>query len=443
VKIVSLADDWATADFELERKFLEGRLLFVPQDLVEKVDFPYTGMRVERKELICLIWAVINSAPKEHKRSKWKRIHHNSFNFNASTSTVRRALKDLVAEGFVDVPPGKQSYKKGERSRSFHLVPNKSDPVLVELETKSVLDGIQRFTQNDDACHYTRRCLDELVIDVNALERQLRSTISNYQNAETKNKGKGKGKKLSKERSLFTFGLPLLALCHKCGRVIRGPKGNRLYSPFTRVKKDFRHCFSFGGDEMTIWDAQAAQPCLTANLSGDQLMVEDCCSDNDTFYKNVERALQFTGEGPAERRKKAKKRYCSYAYDKERPNSPVGQMMEERYETAAKYIRSKKTGNYREFSWAQQQEEAAIFIDRVYQKMSDEGLRGLTLHDGIFCRKEDRQRVREIIETALAEAGPSREGYKMKIKEEQITNNHTGQTKEKQHTLYDDTSVPE
>ncbi|WP_404309702.1 hypothetical protein [Neorhodopirellula lusitana] len=401
MKRVSLADDWATPEFKLESKFLEGRLLFVPEKLFEEVDSQFNRMRIELRELTCLIWTVIKDAPREHKRSKWKRIHHTSFNFNASTITVRKALQWLVDNEFIEVPPGRQSYQKGAYSRRFCPVSSETGQVLVELEVKSVLDGIQRFTHDDEACRFTRECLDALQIDKNALKLQLRSVLTDYQASLTK---KRKGGQLTKERSLFAFGLPLLALHHKCGRVIRGPKGNRLYSPFTGVKKVFRHCFSFNGDTMTIWDAQAAQPCLTANLSGDAKMVTDCCSEDDTFYKNVERALSFKDEGPAARRKKSKKRYCSYAYDKDRPNSPVEQMMDELYPTAADYIRSKKEGNYKAFSWAQQQEEASIFIDGVFLQMERQGLLGLTLHDGIFCRKEDQQKVKAIIEKKKSSA---------------------------------------
>lgn len=205
-------------------------------------------------------------------------------------------------------------------------------------------------------------------------------------------KGKASASEADAEATLYTLASPLLQLCNHTGRTKRGPKGNRLYSPMVRLKSEFRKGFSFDHRPMVILDMQCAQPCLLANLSRDYEMLEDCLSDE--FYAGIVDNLQVD-------RKRAKKAYCTFAYDEYRPGTPVGAYMRNRYPRASAYMAEKKSADYRHFSHEMQKAEAKIFVDGVYPRMKGEGIEGLTIHDGLFCRKSDENRVEGLIAEEL------------------------------------------
>ncbi len=66
----------------VEDKFLDGELLFVPSELKEKIE--NENFRVEKRELIYLIWAALKSTPVE-RRSDWRRVHHGRFDMSQVT----------------------------------------------------------------------------------------------------------------------------------------------------------------------------------------------------------------------------------------------------------------------------------------------------------------------------------------------------------------------
>ena len=71
-----------------EDKFLDGELLFVPSELKEKVE--REKFRIDKRELIYLIWTTIRSTHAEC-RGDWRRVHHGRFDYESSNTTNRTA----------------------------------------------------------------------------------------------------------------------------------------------------------------------------------------------------------------------------------------------------------------------------------------------------------------------------------------------------------------
>ena len=317
-----------------EDKFLDGELLFVPSELKEKVE--KENFRVEKRELIYLIWAAIKSTPEE-RRNDWRRVHHARFDYESSNSTNRIALLWLAENGFIELDKDNSYWANPKRGfpKKYRMI-QKKQPVLIELENKSLVRGPKPYTQDETCCRYTREILDCLTVDREAVKGELRKTIFEYHQLGdlTRNRPFPEKNRIEQEKEcvntefvegLYTFGLPLLHLVNRTGSVKRGKKGNRLFSPMTNVKKTFRQYFSLEGEPLTWLDMQAAHPTLLGNLSNDECLINDCLSDE--FYGRIMDELGVD-------RDTAKRRYMAWAYDQHRPDSKLTLMMERHYQTA-------------------------------------------------------------------------------------------------------------
>ena len=398
----------------VEDKFLDGELLFVPSELKQKVE--RENFRVEKRELIYLIWAAIKSTHAEY-RGDWRRVHHARFDYESSNTTNHAALLWLAENGFVELDKDNSYWANPERGfpKKYRVI-QKKQPVLVELENKSLVRGPKPYTQDETCCRYTREILDQLTVDREAVKNELRKTIFEYHRlgdltrnrpfTEEKNRIKQEKECVNTEfvEGLYTFGLPLLHLVNRTGSIKRGKKGNRLFSPMTNVKKTFRQYFSLEGEPLVWLDMQAAHPTLLGNLSNDQYLINDCLSDE--FYGRIMDELGVD-------RDTAKRRYMAWAYDQHRPDSKMTFLMERHYDKAAQYVIENKTGKYRRFSWNMQRMEADIFVDSVYASLASMKIPALTVHDSIGIPVSNAKRIKKLLLDEL-----SKRGYRVKIKEE-------------------------
>ena len=396
-----------------EDKFLDGELLFVPNALKEKIE--NENFRIEKRELIYLIWAALKSTPVE-RRSDWRRVHHGRFDYESSNTTNRTALLWLADNGFIELDKDNSYWANPDRGfpKKYRVI-QKKQPVLVELENKSLVRGPKPYTQDETCCRYTREILGQLTVDRQAVKDELRKTIFEYHQlgdltriaAFTEEKNSIKQEKFINTEfveGLYTFGLPLLHLVNKTGSIKRGKKGNRLFSPMTNVKKTFRQYFSLEGEPLVWLDMQAAHPTLLGNLSNDQYLINDCLSDE--FYGRIMDAFEVD-------RDEAKRQYMIWAYDQHRPESKMTALMERYYQKAAQYVIENKTGNYRRFSWNMQRMEADIFVDSVYANLASLKIPALTVHDSIGIPNSYAERIKKLLIDEL-----SKRGYRVKIKEE-------------------------
>ena len=398
-----------------EDKFLDGELLFVPSELKEKVEGGNIR-RVEKREMIYLVWAALKSAHAD-RRGDWRRVHHRRFSYGSSNGTNHAALLWLADNGFVELDKDNSYWANPDRGfpKKYRVI-QKKQPVLIELENKSLVRGPQPYTQDEICCLYTREILDQLTVDRESVKDELRKTIFEYHQlggltrnrpfTEEKNRIEQEKECVNTEfvEGLYTFGLPLLHLVNRTGSIKRGKKGNRLFSPMTNVKKTFRQYFSLEGEPLVWLDMQAAHPTLLGNLSNDQYLINDCLSDE--FYGRIMDELGVD-------RDTAKRRYMAWAYDQHRPDSKLTLMMERHCQTAANYVIENKTGNYKRFSWNMQRIEADIFVDSVYASLAGLKIPALTVHDSIGIPNSYAERIKKLLLDEL-----SKRGYRVKIKEE-------------------------
>ena len=402
-----------------EDKFLDGELLFVPSELKEKVE--REKFRIEKRELIYLIWTTIRSTHAEC-RGDWRRVHHGRFDYESSNTTNRTALLWLADNGFIELDKENSYWANHECGfpKKYRVI-QKKQPVLIELENKSLVRGPKPYTQNETCCRYTREILGQLTVDREAVKDELRKTIFDYHQLGdlTRNRPFTEEKNIIEQEKecvnaefvegLYTFGLPLLHLVNKTGSIKRGKKGNRLFSPMTNVKKTFRQYFSLEGEPLVWLDMQAAHPTLLGNISNDQYLINDCVSDE--FYGRIMDELEVD-------RDTAKRRYMAWAYDQHRPDSKMTFLIARHYQTAANYVIENKTGNYRRFSWNMQRMEADIFVDSVYANVASLRIPALTVHDSIGIPISHAKHIKKLLLEEIY-----KRGYRVKIKEE--TTAHT------------------
>jgi hypothetical protein len=59
------------------------------------------------------------------------------------------------------------------------------------------------------------------------------------------------------------------------------------------------------------------------------------------------------------------------------------------------FVDSKKQHDYRKFACEMQDREALIFVDGIFQELTENGLTALTVHDSIYFREQDREQATE------------------------------------------------
>jgi len=388
-----------------EEQFLQGKLLRIPTALkyaVEKFNF-----RVEKKELAYLIWSTIKGT-KPDPKTGWRRIHHKRFDFKSGHKTNAAVLQWLEENKFILVNKSYRNDKDNGFPRGYCLI-NKSQTELVELQNKSLVDNLNCFTQIDPACKHTRDFLDFLQVDREAIKVDLQNLLRyDEKKPKTVKKNKKKTENLDVAVGLLQIGQPVFELVNKSGRIKRGPKGNRLYNPFVRLKKSLRRFFTYEGEPLVYFDMQAAHPCLLGNFSQDERLVQDCCDDGDSFYQGL---LNNLGTD----RDTAKRRYNAWAYDQIREKSKVGQYMIDYYPAAATWVNENKKGQNgnKKFCWEMQKKEAEIFVDGIYLAICDKGIPAITIHDGIATLEKNKKQVETIIQTEI-----KRRDLKIKIKQQ-------------------------
>ena len=129
-------------------------------------------------------------------------------------------------------------------------------------------------------------------------------------------------------------------LLKNLGRVNRGTKVTRLYSPWVGASSQVSKRFQLDGWDITSIDLQAAQPTLMAAMAGDAKLLADCKSD--ALYQGIASHLKID-------RDNAKKAFMAYAYGKIRGNwhghrdvYQVQELMKKHYPKAAGFVMKEK-----------------------------------------------------------------------------------------------------
>jgi len=372
--------------------YLQGKLIFIPRDLKEEVSGFST--RRDGQEACLLVWSTIRSGYREDAES-WRHVHSNQFKKLGSSTTITKAKEWLEAEGFIQ---RNRSYSTDNYSQSYKIL-GRSKAAVVELTHKDVSKVLTTWTQDDSACQRTRATLDLITVNEEQARTILADVMLKYWWDLPRNKGEERtnlsrkekrkrekrktklGRWNPQEETLYSFGLPLLHLNNISGSVVRGPKGNRLYSPLTSLKRDFRACLRLQNEPLVIFDMVCCQPTLLAHITKEVNFINDCFSD--LFYERIQKELTVSRDA-------AKEIYCEFAYGANRTEGSgnkeafqIQQMMEREYPATAAQIRRSKNNNYRRFSWELQKREAELFVDGIFATLTSNGIPALTIHDSI------------------------------------------------------------
>ena len=161
-------------------KYLDGRLLYLPSDLIEFAR-SQTGKRIEFKEGMLCLWSLAHSG--FHHEDGWSHVH--SDNFMAiwnKGGPIQDAKKRLIEAGFLQENP---SYSEGRYSKSFKTrYQGEIVPYEIQHETKNIGKVLVRQSddhtalQNSPLCKYQREHLDKLTVDVEAAKKLIAFLIA-------------------------------------------------------------------------------------------------------------------------------------------------------------------------------------------------------------------------------------------------------------------------
>ena len=447
-------------------KYLDGRLLYLPADLIEFAH-SQTDKRIQFREGMLCLWSLAHSG--FHHEDGWSYVH--SDNFMAiwnKGGPVQEAKRRLIEAGFLQENP---SYSEGRYSKSFKTrYQGEIVPYEIQHETKNIGKVLVRQSdddislQNSPQCKYQREHLDKLTVDVEAAKNLIAFLIACWrsgldarggytvfcqlnagvpiterqeeiqakQQQEQKRQIKRLKEKITGESDekdanieeeirklkestpdsltsdrelLTTFAIPLLKIIFKKGFVTRGEKSQRIFSPFTQLMREFR--------ELISWDIEGHEEpwaiidcvCCQPTLiayKSDDSQMKKDCLSN-SYYDRIAKTLGQT-------RGKAKQSFCAYAFGGNRPDTStnkaalaVQNLMKEFYPTAHQYIWDGKEKDSNQFVVEMQRYESRIFIDDIFPKLMAKNIPCLSIHDGIFTTVRHSDEVKEVVEQTLRE----------------------------------------
>jgi len=447
-------------------KYLDGRLLYLPSDLIEFAR-SQKDKRIEFKEGMLCLWSLAHSG--FHHEDGWNYVH--SDNFMAiwnKGGPVQEAKRRLIEAEFLRENP---SYSEGRYSKSFKTqYHGEIVPYEIQHETKNIGKILVRQRDDDIAlrnspqCKNQREHLDKLTVDVESAKKLVAALISCWRlgldarggytvirqlimgepmterqkeiQAKQQKKQKRQIKRLkekitgdsddkdanieeeirnleestpdsltSDRELLTTFAIPLLKIIFKKGFVTRGEKSQRIFSPFTQLMREFRELISWDIDgQEEPWSIIDCVCCQPTLIAykSEDAQMKKDCLSN-SYYDRIAETL-------GQSRDKAKQSFCAYAFGRNRPDTStnksalaVQNLMKEFYPTAHQYIWDGKVEDANQFVVEMQQYESRIFIDDIFPKLMAKNIPCLSIHDGIFTTVQHSDEVKEFVEQTLRE----------------------------------------
>ena len=210
---------------------------------------------------------------------------------------------------------------------------------------------------------------------------------------------------MSDSERLSTFTLGVMKMNWRKGRITKGRKSGRIFSPLTQLAREFRQSLRWDIEGLSgrweLLDLICSQPTLIAYTSGDAAMIKDCLKNK--YYDIIAEELGQT-------RDEAKVSFCEYAYGQNRGKLTAkninswtvqNKVMKKIYPTAYQYIRNGKRGDHRRFIQRLQQKESEIFINLIMPQVNRRQIPAVTIHDGIFCPAEYGDAVYDLARETL------------------------------------------
>lgn len=169
----------------------------------------------------------------------------------------------------------------------------------------------------------------------------------------------------------------------------------------------------FRQNDYVQFDLANSQFAILSHLLEDKIKTEDYKkfrdeSYNGSLYECIQKELNINSRG------EAKKCMFELMFSSENNNTKRKQTISKLFPSVVQYVDEyKKDNGYKNFSISLQQKESEIFIDGIWKEVKKQDLLCITKHDAIICRREDMEKVRQIIEEEF-----SRIKFKGKITEE-------------------------
>lgn len=351
---------------------------------------------------------------------KWLQGKPNNFATN-DTDTYHKFIEVIESER----PNAQGKYGKNTR---YKIVADCSERTVIKLTKRErnylrlngPIDPHKRLAK-DPLLEATRKNLDLITLKENELLEfcsNLENTLPIMRKKEYTAEGIAKHRKIIIDAAFV--------LKHKFGRVKRGRKMRRIFSPWTNTTREMRKFFLFDNQEIYTLDLGSSQPTLLAAISGDNKMLEACF--NDEIYKHVQALLGIN-------RTLAKKVFLAYMLGPNRTENSrnseaykISKWIEKEFPVAFAYCHREKDHqlhgadkrHYQNLAVKMQNLESDIFVEDIFRQLTEENIPALTLHDGIAFPKEHFASVAVHFFAGVAKVVPS---YKFKVSHQNTTRN--------------------
>lgn len=348
------------------------------------------GFRPERQTAIYLIYDVIVQKCSVMK-GEWTRISDQAFGNVVKNHTRKSAEKNwLEANGFIRIKKWrtqdgvvKNSKIPGRKSQAYKVVEQEGASIWVDLWKRKL--NWSTSVSHDPLCQYTHSVLRQIEVDKTTVARIC--------------VGEREFSSLTAARRMAVLHWAR-TLHYGSGRIRRGQRVNRLYSPWTSAPRELRRACFLAGEPIVSIDLQASQPTLIGLLAEDDAFCAACIQDQ--LYPCI-------GQLFAVGREEAKPIFLSYVYGPNRVPTArnkqalaVQEYVASQFPKTHEYITNHKKPDHRAFARRLQNIEAALFLEGILGEIMQKKMIALTVHDSISVPESLGEQAVEISRRILA-----------------------------------------
>jgi hypothetical protein len=180
---------------------------------------------------------------------------------------------------------------------------------------------------------------------------------------------------------------------------------NRVHSPVVNLKGDLRQKLRLDSSKITSLDVKQMQPTILAKVLEDSIGTN---SFSDAIFKGEDVYIHIQKEAKLESRDAAKKYFFELIFGK--PKSEIGGMFKgsnnwvewiNDYKSKEEKLNPHKEHTHTNLAWLLQYSEVQVMTD-IWQKLMDENIPFLSIHDELLCKVNDKERVRSIMSEELS-----------------------------------------
>jgi hypothetical protein len=367
--------------FTFERDY--EAICFVPPKVLE-VDY---GMGKHNWKCLWFVSIILESYYRDGSYNDWQEISYLRFVRFLNVKFYMAAKKALLDAGVIEVDNSYCVHAGSASSKKFRICEKfRGGQVRIAVRNKPLskkirkirIDKIADVKGSKGHAHVTR-CVYDTEFDIKAAQEFIKAhpPESDYRH---------------------TFYMRTLDTIYRQAHWFSvDPRTGRFCHSIANCMRDYRKFIKYQGEQLVEVDVSCSQPFLASSFYG---VTDAAKAERGKYLEWV--GNDFYGRvaalGELESRDKAKTKTFIYIFfDRTRPEAKFWIKFSAEFPVLAEALIQRRKCAYNAIALDLQGLEAKIMVEGVCAKLGAKNIFGISIHDGILCRVQDKDRIAEMI----------------------------------------------